>query len=167
MKRALLALVVLAGCGDDSPPDGCRFLDSDGQPDDRVVEIGTLVSGTEPIEERFTPWADEDEQTLILGFQGGWMVQPTLRINALADDPASLCTTVRLSNESDARVESGLELARESTRVGDHHYFGPINNLLNDEVDGLINADLTVDVQVITERYSSGDAVTVRLTGGT
>lgn len=159
---AALLVVILGGCGDDDPG-RCSRISVGDQPDDRAVVLGTLRPGSEPIEERFSPWTDGSAQPLVFGFQGGWMLQPTVRVSALPDDPDGLCATVDLRNESAAPVEDGLRLSRELVRVGDWHYLGPLDDLLGTEVEPLIGQDVTLEATVTTERFSSGDTVTVTL----
>jgi len=149
------------GCGGE--PGRCGRIAVGDQPDDRSVQIGTLRRGPEPIDERFTPWTDGTAQPLLFGFQGGWMLQPTVRVSAQADDPPELCATVTLDHESTAPVEEGPRLSRALTRVGDWHYLGPIDDLLGFDEEALVGRELTIEATVTTERFSSGDTVTVTL----
>lgn len=156
--RFVLLLGLLVACGDDMPPpSGCDFPTMFG-PDDREVVIGSLRSGPEPIAERFTEWVDGENQPLVFGFQGGYMVVPTVRITAMPDDPDGLCASVLIENESDVgRVERGMEVARELIPLDGHLWAGPFDNLLAFELEDVENHEVTVSITVGTERFQSSD----------
>lgn len=159
--RLCLVLALLMACGDDSPPpDECEFPTMVG-PDNREVVIGTLRSGPEPIGERFTPWDDGSNQNLIFGFQGGYMVQPTVRISAMAEDPPAICASVLIENTADiARVDTGMEVSRELIPVDGFLWAGPFDNLLAFDLDDVRDEEVTVSITVASEQFRSSDSVT-------
>ena len=164
--RLLLGVFLMFATGacDGTNTGRCQHIAPRDQPDDRTVVIGTLRPGPEPIDERFMPWTDASAQPLIFGFQGGWMLRPTVRVSALPDDPEGLCATIDLRNESAVPVEDGVQLSRELVRVGDWHYLGPLNDLLGFDDGPLLGQDVTLEATVTSERFSSGETVTVTLT---
>lgn len=160
MRFALTLLVLVFGCGDDDVPPGCEFPTMAG-PDNREVVIGTLRSGPEPIGERFTEWLDGEDQPLVFGFQGGYMVVPTVRISAMPEDPPGLCASVLIQNRSDrARVDSGAELARELIPLDGYLWAGPFDNLLAFDLNDVENEEVTVSITVTTEQFQSADSAT-------
>lgn len=161
MRFVLLALVLALSCGDDSPPpSGCEFPTMVG-PDDREVVIGTLRSGPEPIAERFTEWIDGEDQPLVFGFQGGYMVVPTVRISAMPEDPPGMCASVLIQNRSDVgSVDLGAELARELVPLDGYLWAGPFDNLLAFDLNDVENEEVTVTITVSTEQFQSADSAT-------
>lgn len=161
MRLVALALVCAFACGDDDgpPPSECEFPMMFGA-DDREVVIGTLRSGPEPIGERFTPWEDGGTQNLVFGFQGGYMVVPTVRISALPDDPPGLCASVVIENRSlRGSVDMGADLVRELIPLDGQLWAGPFDNLLAFDLDDVEDQEVTVTITVGTERFRSSDSV--------
>lgn len=132
-SRPLLALTLViglcaaSGCGPSDPPlppepEYCtapttRDLDAgtfDGTPP-RTITVGGGDGAS------FVAWSDGAVAMVIMGFQGGAMITPTIRVTARPADGATMCLHVALHNTlSDAsEVFPGAEADLTFVRVGD------------------------------------------------
>ncbi len=70
----------------------------------------------------FEPYSEGETVALQLGWQGGFMITPRLRVQALPGDPDSNCWQLRLNNEMDdpaAEVAPGVVAQLLFERHGD------------------------------------------------
>lgn len=94
-----------AGCGPAEPPlppEPARCT----APTSRDVDAGPVLDGMAPRTATlgtgdgasFTPWSDGAAATVVMGFQGGAMLTPTLRVPALPTEGDTICLRVELQN---------------------------------------------------------------------
>jgi hypothetical protein len=124
---SLLLAVGLSGCGPAVPaeptePERCtapttRDVDGGGL-DGTTRRAITLGAGDGA---SFAPWSDGATATVIMGFQGGAMITPTIRVPALPTEGETVCLRVALRNTlSDAsEVFPGVVADITFVRVGD------------------------------------------------
>ena len=119
--------------------------------------------GQRPQVELFQAWTDGGDAELVAGFQGGYMVQPMIRVAAGdATDPQA-CYSVRLRNrvrgaDLDETSTFGLDFDRE----GDFYYARPFDDLLGFTASDLDDQAYILDVTVTGRDFES--ATTLHLT---
>lgn len=99
----------------------------------RALAVGDGAGAT------FTPWVDGSKASLEAGFQGGYMLTPTLRVSASPGDGDSLCLRVRITHTDPEGILPSLLADRAFTRDGDAHYAQELSDLLafsRDELAG-------------------------------
>ena len=137
-------------------------------------DAGAPVDGTPPRtltigageDAAFTPWTAGASVPVIMGFQGGAMITPTLRIPALPSDGATLCLRVelrnRLSDGSD--VFPGVMTDFTFTRVGDVFEAANIFDQLGFSASDVVGKTLVLDADVIGVTFRANASVTLTLT---
>ena len=160
-----LSALSLSGCGD--TPGYCDFPEPRADLPVRAVAVGT--SGYRDYLDNapssgFEAYPDGGETRLIAGAQGGYMLQPAIRVEALPGDPDELCVAYRVSNASpDAEVTSGFEIAVRLARDGDFFYSQPVDDFLSFNFFELEGAELTLEVTVVGETFQGSESVTLTL----
>ncbi len=142
-------MLLLVGCGPESgepivaaEAERC-VLPTEGAmvPPPRAMVLG------EGTPEAFVPYTDGQTVSLRLGFQGGYMLTPRVRVAALKGDGDSACWQVDLNNEMALDwVGPGLVAQLLFERHGDAFYSGVMNNLINYDKQQLQGQPLTMDV---------------------
>lgn len=149
--RAIAALALLAGCSDPaaSPPPGTaaeRCALDDHAAVNRLVAIGSRD------DTGFSAYEDGQELELILGFQGGYMITPAVRVEAAAGDPDRVCVSIRLTHallDGDAPgLSPGLMLQAWLDRTADGFVSGTIDDLLELDPAPLDGHLLSLGVEV-------------------
>lgn len=124
----------------------------------RGAAFGTL-------EPEFTPYPEGGAAPIVMGLQGGFMVVPTIRIQAEPDDPDELCVTLRLTNtlEEGGVPLPGLERVFTLERVDDAYDTPALENFLSFLRTDLIGHQLTMEVEVSAEDFVAHDTTTFEL----
>jgi hypothetical protein len=170
---ATLSLWSLVACGPNDPdlpsePEYCT------PPPIGAFDAGAPVDGTPPRtltigtgeDASFMPYATGATAPVILGFQGGAMITPTLRIPALPSDGASLCLRVELANRlSDgSEVFPGVTSDFTFTRVGDAFEAANIFDQLGFSTSDFVGKTLVLDATVTGVTFRASASATLTLT---
>jgi hypothetical protein len=170
---ALVTLLPLFACGPNDPdlptePATCTA------PSIRDFDAGAPVDGTPPRtltigageDLAFMPYTPGATAPVIMGFQGGAMITPTLRIPALPGDGASLCLRVELANRlSDGgEVFPGVMTDFTFTRVGDAFEAANIFDQLGFSTSDFVGKTLILDANVIGVTFRASASATLTLT---
>jgi len=169
----LLLVTLLAACGPNDPelpkepayctPPPMDFFDAGAPVDGATPRTLTIGAGEDAA---FTPWAAGASVPVIMGFQGGAMITPTLRIPALPSDGATLCLRVelrnRLSDGSD--VFPGVMTDFTFTRVGDVFEAANIFDQLGFSASDFAGKTLVLDADVIGVTFRANASLTLTLT---
>jgi hypothetical protein len=172
-SRALLLTSLALGivaCGptDSLPeePEYCsaptRGLDAGAPGDGMTPRALTLGSGAE---ESFAPWSDGSSATVLMGFQGGAMITPTLRVPALATEGETICLRVALTNTLSGGSTPFPELTTEITfqRVGDVFEAANLYDQLGFDASALRGQTLVLVVEVIGVTFTATSTVSLVL----
>lgn len=133
------ACAALVACGPRAPErseaEYCAVGDVPSMPgpSTRDLAVGDGAGAT------FTPWVDGGGATLESGFQGGYMLTPTLRVAGAPGDGDSLCLRVRIQHTDPEGPLPSLLADRAFTRDGDAFYAQDLSDLLafsRDELAG-------------------------------
>jgi len=155
-------LLAVAACSppppDDSPfgevdtGDAARCVYEDENTDQAPVRQVSIGHGEA---EQFAAYQDGELIELILGFQGGYMLTPVVRVEAFASDPAQVCWMTHISNDMDIEGElaPGVKTPLQMTKYGDAFYSGAVFNLLGFDHSAMTGNTLTLGCKV------SGEAV--------
>lgn len=165
-----LFLGLVAGCGpDDAPqpvePERCSApltRGDGGAPGgiaSRAITVGAGDGAT------FTPWVDGATTPVVMGFQGGAMITPTIRLPALPSDGASLCLRVELRNTlSDASdVFPGVVADITFVRVGEVFEAANLFDQLGFDAGSLRGKTLMLVVEVTGMTFAGTTAISVLL----
>lgn len=159
--RSLFALtLVTAGCGPSGEPPASRFQQCDVSPNPREFDgVGQQSPGAVALGEDdgviFKPYVDGQAVELVLGFQGGTMIVPSIELALLPDDPDSICLDVTATHTIDggAKVSAGFSGTFQFKRRGGAAYSEPIFDLLtySQELTGrTLTLALSVDENGVT-----------------
>ncbi len=167
---AAIAVVAggLVGCGpgelDPEPPadDAERCVAEQGEgetPVAREVMLGTGSGAT------FRAYEKSEETELIAGFQGGYMITPTVRVEAAGDSRTEACFRVWLQNTivEGAEVGPGTLSYVVFKRSGDFFYVETLFDLLGYEADPLRGKTLLLSAEVSGVGFEGERDVTLRL----
>ena len=132
-----------------------------------TLDVDGATKGTTPVTigehdgSEFKPYVDGQTVDVVLGFQGGYMITPSIRIELLADDPATICLVVAAvhSIDGDGAISPGFGGRMQFTRDGDAAYTEPFFDLLSHR-DNLSGRNLTISLSV----DENGTAVTDKKT---
>jgi hypothetical protein len=163
-----MAAGCLIGCGpgelEPEPPgdDAERCVAGEGNggtPVAREVTLGTGSGAT------FRAYEESEETELIAGFQGGYMITPTVRVEAAGDTRPEACFRVWLQNTivEGAEVGPGTLSYVVFTRSGDYFYVAPLFDLLGYEADPLRGKTLLLSAEVSGSEFEGSRDVTLRL----
>lgn len=167
------ALAALSACGPNDPdlpsePEYCtaapiRDFDA-GAPVDGATPRTLMIGAGE--DAAFTPYAAGATAPVIMGFQGGAMITPTLRVPALPGDGATLCLRVELLNRlSDGgEVLPGVMTDFTFTRVGDTFEAAHIYDQLGFSASDFVGKTLIVSANVIGVTFRASTSATLTLT---
>jgi hypothetical protein len=125
----------------------------------RALQIGVVgPSG-------FVPLADGDAMALILGYQGGYMVTPSLRVEAIDGESAGVCCRLELVNTVAGApdIAPGLRGNLLLERQGGYLQSGYLNNLLSFEREPLLGKALELDVHLVAGGFVADAALSVTL----
>ena len=101
---------------------------------------------------------------MVLGWQGGYMITPRVRVEAFEGDPEDACWLVRLTNDmADVEVLPGAAVQLRFQRHGDAFYSDAINNLLAYERDVLDGQSLAMDLTARGIGVDESISITVTL----
>jgi hypothetical protein len=173
LSLTLVTLAALFACGPNDPdlptePATCTA------PSIRDFDAGAPVDGTPPRaltigageDLAFMPYTPGATAPVIMGFQGGAMITPTLRFPALPGDGATLCVRVELRNRlSDgSEVFPGVMTDFTFTRVGDVFEAANIFDQLGFSASDFVGKTLILDADVIGVTFRASASATLRLT---
>lgn len=179
MRHALLvafasSLAALSACGPNDPdlptePAYCTvtsgtFIADGGAPGDGIMARTLTIGAGE--DAAFTPYEAGATAPVIMGFQGGAMITPTLRVPALPGDGATLCLRVELLNRlSDGgEVLPGVMTDFTFTRVGDTFEAANIYDQLGFSASAFVGKTLIVNANVIGVTFRASTSATLTLT---
>ena len=112
----------------------------------------------------FAAYTDGAELPMVLGWQGGYMITPRVRIEAREGDPDNACYKVRLANQVEQGwVGPGMVTHLMFARQGDAFYSDPVNDLLTYQVEELSGQELRLDVSAEGIDVDEEMSVTVTL----
>ncbi len=136
-------------------------------------DAGPLVDGMTPrtltlgagAEGMFTPWSDGSSATVLMGFQGGAMITPTLRVSALATEGESICLRVALTNMLSGGSTPFGDLTTEITfqRVGDVFEAANLYDQLGFDAGALRGQTLLLAVNVTGVTFTATSTVSLVL----
>ncbi len=162
-------MVTVAACssppgnGLDRPRNQCSFTSASGNPDVRDVAIGTAsgyrddAGSVLSYTDRFALWSDGGDAELVGGAQGGYMVQPMLRLSAGSSTGDRECFSVRVRNRvATANHDDVYTISMEFYREGMFYYTDPFNNLLGFERESFDGQELILRVDVTGSDFASG-----------
>lgn len=168
----VIGIVLDSACGPASPPLPNEPAYCSG-PVTRDLDAGPLLGGMPPREltlgsgdgATFSPWSDGTTATVVMGFQGGAMIMPSIRVTARATDGDTMCLHVALANTlSDAsEVFSGISADLTFTRVGDVFEAANIFDQLGFDAGALRGKTLMLVVTVDGVTFTATSAVTLLL----
>ncbi|MFP6685858.1 MAG: hypothetical protein VB934_14150 [Polyangiaceae bacterium] len=166
--RHLVGLVMVLGLcacppveeSDPRPPnlDARRCVGStDAATETRQLRVGSMT------DDAFVAYTEGESVSVIQGFQGGYMITPSIEIERDPGDPGELCLMVRIQNTT-ASVElaPGIYASILFENDGGVLRSDPIYDLLSFDSDELVGVSLVLDVEVESADFRA--AQTVRLT---
>jgi hypothetical protein len=132
---------------------------SGGMAETRAVALGLGGSAA------FRAFQDGEEAEIVRGFQGGYMITPTVRIEASGDSRDEACLHVRLENAltDGGDVGPGTLAQVMFFRSGDFFYVDSIYDLLGYDLDPLEGKTLLLSASVSGLGFGGTQAVTLRL----
>lgn len=149
---SLCAFAFLLGCGDDDVS-RCMVLTATGTEPSREAIFGYVEPG-------FTPYEEGGAYPIIMGMQGGYMTVPMIRIPAEAVDPAEECATLRLRNRLDGEFPlPAFERVFNLQKNGDFYETPLLENFLGFLRGDLIGHELTMTVEITTERFVAAESL--------
>jgi len=168
---SLVLAVGLGGCGPSAPPEPVeperctapttRGVDGGGLDGmtPRAITVGAGEGAS------FAPWSDGATATVIMGFQGGAMITPTIRVTALATEGESVCLRVALRNTlSDAsEVFPGVVADITFVRVGDLFEAANLFDQLGFDAAALRGKTLMLVVDVTGVTFNGSASVSLLL----
>lgn len=167
---AAIAMAVggLAGCGPGEPEpeapvnDAERCVGEEGNGEPLSAREVLLGKGSGAA---FQAYAEGEEAELIAGFQGGYMITPTVRVEAAGDMRAEACFRVWLQNTivEGAEVGPGTLSYVVFTRSGDFFDVESLFDLLGFEADALSGKTLLLKAKVSGVGFTGEREVTLRL----
>jgi len=113
----------------------------------------------------FAPWGDGVTVPVVMGFQGGAMITPTVRVPALPSEADTVCLRVELRNTlSDAsEVLPGVVADIIFVRAGDSFEAANLFDLLGYDAGTMRGKTLVLAVDVIGATFTATTAVDVVL----
>ncbi len=147
-------LLLAAACGPPAPEESpsnpgdaarCVYEDENtDQAPERKVSIGHGPA------EQFVAYQDDELIELTLGFQGGYMLMPVVKVEAFASDPTQACWMTHISNTIDGEGEyaPGVKTPLRMDRLGDAFYSGAVFDLLGFDQAELSGRTLTLGCEV-------------------
>lgn len=165
---ALAVGIVACGPTDSFPeePEYCsattRGPDAGEPVDGMTPRTLTLGAGAESM---FTPWSDGSSATVLMGFQGGAMITPTLRVPALATEGETICLRVALTNTLSGGSTAFPEFTTEITfqRVGDVFEAANLYDQLGFDASALRGQTLVLVVEVTGVTFAARSTVSLLL----
>ena len=162
-----VAGLMVVGCGPrepeaDVPDDAERCVAEDGSSgalEARVIALG--VGGAEA----FRVFQEGEETELIEGLQGGYMITPTVRVEAAGDSRDEACFRVQLENTlmEGGDIGPGMISQVVFTRSGEFFYVESIYDLLGYDEGELEGKTLLLSATVSGVDFEGTQAVTLRL----
>jgi hypothetical protein len=157
----------LLGCGPPEPDvvtadDAERCVADEGSSEvaeTRAVALGVGGSAA------FRAFQDGEETEIVRGFQGGYMITPTVRVEAMGDSRDEVCLHVLLENAlmEGGDVGPGMLAQVMFMRSGDFFYVDSIYDLLGYDLDPLEGKTLLLSAAVSGVGFGGTHAVTLRL----
>ena len=167
---ALVLFSATASCGPSVPPlpvepDRCVGLtprDVDAGVDGAMPRAISLGAGEGA---SFVEWNDGATATVIMGFQGGAMITPTLRVPALPTEGETICLHVELHNtlSDGSTTPPGLVTDITFTRVGDVFEAANLFNQIGESADSLRGKTLTFVVEVRGVTFTASKTMSLLL----
>jgi hypothetical protein len=164
------AAAVLAGCCGSAPdtdegpspgPQAERCAEDIGDAPAAIREV-TLGSG-----DPFVAYADAEAVQLIRGYQGGYMVTPSIRVAASAGDGERACLRVALENAfddgGDGPASPGVLAMLVFERRGDQLCVDDLYDLLGLDRSALTGRTLALTVRVTGTDFTATDTARVAL----
>jgi hypothetical protein len=166
--RAVVAVAVLsAGCVDcePTPPPEPELCTVDRTIDGGIAEDRAVVAG-QGSGDSFVPYEDGGATDIIAGFQGGFMITPTIRVEAGTESGDRICALVRLTHrlESGDAIVTGVDRMVVLRRQGSYFYSDAINDLLSSDRSRLVDQTLLLDVEVRGVGFGGSQMLVLRLT---
>jgi hypothetical protein len=168
-RIAVIAVVAcgLVACGPPEPEttslsDAERCVADEGS--SGVVEAREVALGLGG-SAAFRAFQDGEEAEIVSGFQGGYMITPTIRVEAIGDSRGEACLQLRLENAlmEGGEVGPGTLSQVLFSRSGDFFYVDSIYDLLGWDLDPLEGKTLLLSATVSDVGFQGTRAVTLRL----
>jgi hypothetical protein len=150
-----------AGCTDGQEPEPKSYGDCYMRPASSPVAAEVVIgSGDAP---SFQPFAHGADAELVLGTQGGYMIVPTVRIDALAFGPAGENSCIELQTRIGGAVVSSPSFSvHELTASEGHYYVERLPLFLSSELSGIEDERCSVTATLSTEgREATGEVEVV------
>jgi hypothetical protein len=167
---AIVALLIAASaCGPEREPDELPAFSepercagesgADGASAPRSVTLGAAEG------DDFIPYADGQTATVVLGYQGGYMITPSLEVPAGPADGAEACWRVHLQNalEDGGAAVPGLLSHVVFGRSGELFRAGPFNDLLGNDASKLADHTLVLTVTVTGSDFEGTQTLHLQL----
>lgn len=169
---ALAALLVAASaCGPTPEPAPAPGLPPFSEPPRCASDAGASAGATRKIlvgsgdGADFVAYVEGQDVSLVLGYQGGYMITPTVRIPIVSGDGVEACWQARLENAlvEGGDVVPGLLSHVFFERSGDALEAGPFNDLLGGAPGPLQNKTLVLTVTVTGLTFEATETRHLRL----